>query len=352
MTKKFYASLASLLIVASAIISLNFMGTTSSAATRYCETNSIISCGALTASELQQKYAANATGDLGAIYDHYGITSSMIAGAGSTKMGTVSKNGDVTVDGKVIATSALSVGRHTTTGSTPVSVAGKTIYQRPTQNVFTVDSQTAFIFLDGQGKFIAAIITSCGNPVIATPVPTPPVVPPVVPPGVPPTPVYNCTSLTASKIDRTSYRFTLKASATNATITGYTIDFGDNSSETLTATQTTTDHAYSKPGNYSSVLTAVFDVNGVEKTATAPACAVVIAVATPPCAVPGKEAYPVDSPLCKEDTPVVPVVAQPTLPSTGPTDILGGGFALSSLTAAGYYWNTSRRNLISKFLNR
>lgn len=351
MNKKFYVSLASLLIVASAVISLNFMGNISSAATRYCDTNSIMKCGALTATELQQKYAANTPGDLGAIYDHYGISSAMIANAGSAKMGTVSKSGNVSVDGVVIATSALSVGRHTTSGSTAVTTGGTTVYQRPTQNVFIDESQTAFVFLDGQGQFLAAIITSCGNPVLATPIPKP-VPPPVVPPVVPPTPVYSCTSLTATKIDRTSYRFAPKASAQNATITGYKIDFGDGSNETLTATQTTTTHTYANPGNYNSVLTAVFSVNSIEKTATAPACAVVIAVATPPCTVPGKEAYPVDSPLCKEDVPVTPVVAQPTLPSTGPGDLIGGGFALSSLTAAGYYWSASRRNLISKFLNR
>lgn len=310
-----------------------------SAATRYCDTNSIIRCGALTAPELQQKYAAN-EGDLQAIFAHYGITSTMIAEAGSAKMGTVTKSGDVIVDGKVIATAAQSVGRHTTSGSTAVQIGNTTVYQRATSNVFIDEQQSAFVFLDNEGQFKVAIITSCGNPVVATPTPKPK-----------PQPVYACDSLTASKIDRVTYRFTPKASATNATVTKYIINFGDGTTETVAASQTTVNHTYSKAGNYSTRLTAVFDVEGRERTDSGASCQVSISVDTEPCPLPGKEAYPKDSPNCKEDTPPV-TPPQPPLPSTGPMDFLGGTIAVGSLTAAGYYWQSSRRQLIDRFLNR
>ena len=40
------------------------------------------------------------------------------------------------------------------------------------------------------------------------------------------------------------------------------------------------------------------------------------------------------------------------IPSTGPTDLLAGGLGISSLTAAGYYWRQSRRQLMNKMLGR
>ena len=59
----------------------------------------------------------------------------------------------------------------------------------------------------------------------------------------------------------------------------------------------------------------------------------------PPCEIPGKEHLPKDSPECVE-TP-------PELPKTGLDMMIGGGIGLGSLTAAGYYYASSRRNLLS-----
>jgi hypothetical protein len=40
------------------------------------------------------------------------------------------------------------------------------------------------------------------------------------------------------------------------------------------------------------------------------------------------------------------------IPSTGPTDLLASGLGVSSLTAAGYYWRQSRRQLMNKLMGR
>ncbi len=49
-----------------------------------------------------------------------------------------------------------------------------------------------------------------------------------------------------------------------------------------------------------------------------------------------------------EESPIVP----PELPKTGLQTIIGGTIGIGSITAAGYYWAASRRNLLSTLLNR
>ena len=58
----------------------------------------------------------------------------------------------------------------------------------------------------------------------------------------------------------------------------------------------------------------------------------------------------VDSPLCKEEEPVVTPPA--SIPSTGPTELILSMAGVGSLTGAGYYWRSSRREFINKMLGR
>lgn len=253
MKTKFYLSLAGLVLVVSAVIGLNFMSKPASAL-RYCDDNSIIRCGALDARELQSKYAANDR-NLQAIFSHYGISSSMIASAGSAKIGTVKKNGEVIVDGKVIATAAQTVGRHNVSGSTPVKIGNSTYYQRKPADVFIVDSQQAFVFLDAKGNFVAAILQPCGNPIVATPVPKP-------------TPKYSCDSLDVITESRTIFKYTTKRTVQNATYvrtvfitrdgTGKEIDRANSTDGTMRINLT-------KPGTYSVEAQIVVKVDGQEK---------------------------------------------------------------------------------------
>lgn len=269
MKKKFYASLAALVVVLSGILTFNiFNGESLAALPRDCDSNSIINCGAVNQGELTSKYKANATGDLPAIYNHYGISSGMIA-AGAP-MGEVHKDGRVTLNGETVATGASSIGRKNIfSGSTTMNIGGRTYYNTPNSRAFASESIAAYIFLDKNGEFIAAILTSCGNPVSAVKVPKKPA------------PAYKCDGLAATDISREEYRFTAAASASNgATISGYTFDFGDG--KTQTSTGKTISHTYDKPGEYTAKVTANVTVDGQAKTATGPQCQVKVTVSKNP----------------------------------------------------------------------
>lgn len=211
---------------------------------RDCDANSVIYCGAYSKDEFLQKYNANATGDLHAVYAHQGIDAANIANA---KDGITTKSGDVIVDGKVVATNAHSVGRNNKPGSTSFVAGGTTFYDRPNSLAFASSSIQAFVFFDANGQFTGAIIKSCGNGLQATPVP-------VTPPPTPPAPTAACVSLTVASIDRTRARFTATGSVTNgATINSYFFDFGD--SHSLDWNGPVADHVYEKPGTYTAKVT-------------------------------------------------------------------------------------------------
>ena len=258
------------------------------AASRECDSNAIIRCGAMTEAELAQKYAANTTGDLDNIYSAYGITGNMIANHAGT-LGYVTKTGDVVVDGKVVATDAYSLGRMYRSGSIAKTIDGVKYYEGSTSVRFAATRLDAFVYRDTSGKFIGAILLICGNAIRATPVPQP---------------VYKCDGLTATKISRNEYSFTTKAVAANgATLRDYSYNFGDG---TTAAAGATTKHTYAKPGTYTVRVNVRVTVNG--QTVNAPGdCVVTVPVAPEPCPIPGKESLPKDSPLCVEDKPSVSI---------------------------------------------
>ncbi|PLS80750.1 hypothetical protein CYG49_04290 [Candidatus Saccharibacteria bacterium] len=151
----------------------------SAAGGRDCDTNAIVRCGALDTAEMQTKYNQNTSGDLPAVFAHYGITGADISNTANMKMGRVYKDGRIEVDGNTVATGARSVGRENMTGSNPVTIAGKTYYERSTNVSFDSASIPAIVIMKN-GVFHRAIITSCGNPVVATPKEQPKPVAPVV----------------------------------------------------------------------------------------------------------------------------------------------------------------------------
>lgn len=164
---------------------------------RDCDTNAVISCGALTTAELQKGYGK---AGVKAIYDYFGITSADIRDIDKYVVaGKVYKNGDVMVGNKLVATNAITAGRHNMSGSTRVSSGGATFYTRATSVSFRVNSITAFVLMK-DGRFSSAILAACANPVKATAKSTPPVVtpPPEAPPEAPPevTPAITPTTST------------------------------------------------------------------------------------------------------------------------------------------------------------
>jgi PKD repeat protein len=439
--RKVYLMVAGLAVVLGSVLLLNvFNGQSLAALPRDCDNNSIVNCGSLDMNEFKQHYAENKTGDLPAIYNSYGITADMINN-GTAKTGEVRKDGTVVVDGEVVATDAMSIGRQSISGSVPKSIAGKTYYNSPPSTSFRSNSIVAFVFFNADGTFKAAILTSCNNPVEGKPKPKP---------------VYKCEGLAVAPITRNKYEFTATASAAGgASIVNYTFDFGDG--QTVTSADRKVSHEYASADAYTAKVTANVKVGSETKPATGPECQAPITIAQPqyscdalsiraislekrqyafdltytakdgatlktvnydfgdgsgqsdvtpegtkdiqhsyakagnykttatlhfsidsevkdvkcevsiatspemcainptlpkndehcaPCAVPGKEQYPKDSPYCA----TTPAVTE--LPKTGPMDMLLGGVGVSSILAAGYYWFMSRRSLVEALLKR
>jgi len=318
--KKIYTLLAGLLIVTIVVIGLKFSGGggNASATQRICDTNSIINCGALTADELKSKYAANATGDLKDIYAYYGVNADMMSNASTAKIGQVSKNGKVTMDGKVIAIDAQSIGREYVDGSTAVNINGKTVYQRSTQSVFGgFESLDAFIFQRSDGSLSGIILLACGNPVAATSI--------IV------TPAYTCDTLSSTKISQTTNRFNIAYTVKNATFKSVTYVIKDASGkviDTKTSTDKTLDYEQSTAGKYTVQATVTVVANDKNATATSEGCKAVFEIAETPVTPP---------------TPPTTPPTTPELPKTGISGILASIVGLGTLvTGTGYYIKSRR----------
>lgn len=246
-------------VVAVGIVASVAFGTHSYAAIwsgQDCSTNAIIKCGVSSPNDLRAKYKASS--ELQALYGHFGVTSSAINS--TMYAGTVLNNGDVVVNGKTVATGAMSVGRHQDDGSgckgTPFTVAGRTYYQGTTACRFGTNpnytGQAAYVMLSSDGQFIGAVLKPCGNIIYAKPCPKP---------------VATCNSLTANAITsdmvgapKLSFNFVTKATASGgATIKNYVYNFGDGTS---TTTGATTSHTYKNSGTYNVTVTVNFSING------------------------------------------------------------------------------------------
>ncbi len=138
-------------------------------AQRDCDANAVIKCGALSTEELLQKY--NNQPDVQAIFGQFGISAQDMAQIGSTAVaGTVNRDGQVTVNGKVIATNATTAGRQNISGSTQTTGGGSQFYMRSPSASFQTHRLKAFVVKGKNGQFAFAILASCGNPVKAKPV--------------------------------------------------------------------------------------------------------------------------------------------------------------------------------------
>lgn len=238
---------------------------------RNCDNNAIMYCGAETAAEFKQKYDENKPGDLKAIYDHYWIPRDI-----QVVQGQSFKDGTVRVNGRVVATGAQSIGREAIPGSRPITIAGKTYYETPNSAAFKTDGLPTLVALDAQGNFKYAIISGCGNPVYAKPVP------PKTPekPKEEPKPAYACEALKMDSISTTKKRFTVTASASGgASITGYRIDLGDGN--TKDGTSRVFEHEYANAGNYTAKATALVKVGNETKEAAGAKCTVSVTIEKP-----------------------------------------------------------------------
>jgi len=241
-----FIALGAVIALASLVGMVSFSASASASESRECGDNAILRCGALSASELKKDYADNDRG-LKDIYSYYNIDASDIASSSSAKTGYVHTDGTVTVDGKVVATNASTVGRSGSLGGHKVNANGHTVYQGPNRLKSTL---SAFVFFNADGTYKSAVLKVCGNPVPATPKPKP---------------VYKCEALTASSVTLTKFNFVTTATAKDgATIKDYVYSFGDGKTATAGAT---TSHDYTAPGTYNVSVKVRVTVNGTVVTA-------------------------------------------------------------------------------------
>jgi len=162
-----------------------------------CSSNSVIKCGLFDTTQLsgllsgqtaiKDLYASSpfniSQADLNVINN-----TSTTTGGNYTVAGSVDTNNNVIVGGKVVATNAITAGRNPNSQDIKsVTFAGTKFYVRHPSASFAVPSLDAFVVMKA-GVFQYAILTPCGNPVAATPVPVK--VPTVT------TPIYQCVNLT------------------------------------------------------------------------------------------------------------------------------------------------------------
>lgn len=347
MRKRFYGYLSALIALLGTVLVINGFSATSQAAnidnSPDCDTVAIIKCGSYSKQELLKDYDANGYGDVGKVFGAFGISRSDIAN-GSFVEGVVWRDGRVTVGGKTVATGAVTAGRWNNPTSDMTRISGTSRAYKMSTKHFTSEGQTAMVRMVN-GKFAFAILKPCGNPVTATP-----------PKNPQPKPEYACVRLTAEKISRTKYRFVAKATGKNgAEIQRYEFGFGDGYG--ITVKENTYTYTYKKPGTYKTSVVVHVKVNGKIVETTAKTCKVNVTVKDKPqqpeepeeC----KPGIPVGDERCEEQ-PVTetPEETPPTIAETGPAEVMGGLAGIGGLTAAGYHWRASRRNLIDRLLNR
>ncbi len=140
------------------------------------QTNNIVPQGTHGYGDVTHHYNANTCGDVKAIFDHYWIKPALAPGDRVVD-GVSNNRGEVVAEGRVVAHSATSIGRHQIQHSRPVSIAGKTYYETSHVGGQAFANPGAslptLVVLDAQGNFKNAIIKDCGNPVYAKPVPPP-----------------------------------------------------------------------------------------------------------------------------------------------------------------------------------
>jgi uncharacterized repeat protein (TIGR01451 family) len=359
------------LIVAGAIIAVaSLVGAISLSATanaegRECGDNAIIRCGAMSASELKSEYAKNERG-LKKIYSYYNIDASDIASSTSAKTGTVHTNGEVIVDGKVVATNAYTVGRSGSLGGSKVDANGWSVYQGADRLKSTL---SAYVFFNADGSFKSAVIKVCGNPVKATPKP-------VSKPGISLTKTVNGgehatvpvgqtfmyeivvtntgnVALTNAVVTDTAPNEVTPLSASAGTLAGqkwtYTIpSLAVKESKTFTITA-----KYAVYASGTHINTACVDTPTIP--ATNPDACDSATTSTGEkitvCDTNTKQIITIDrsefdeSHMTTDQSKCQTIVTPPELPHTGITDMLGGGLGLSGLVGASWYYVGSRRSL-------
>ena len=216
-----------------------------------CNSFNVVYCGTHSISELQTAYSRT---EIKELYKEWYVTETMVQGGSNMREGVVDANGNITVDGRVVATNAITVQSKAGTRQPQPQRSyktsnGYTYYQYTTGQSF-VDgpkSYNIYAWFDNNGSFITGVIKDCGNPVWGNPT-TPPA-----------KPALTCDALQVTEISRNTFKFSVKATAKGgASITSYTYNFGDSNIKTTNSSEI--QYTYAQEGNYTVTIT----VNGKE----------------------------------------------------------------------------------------
>lgn len=212
--------------------------------------------------------------DLQANYNWAGASQSLVSGmsTSNTALGTLYKDGHLTVNGETVGTDAWVTARFSGP-SGYVHVTGN-IYARKTTTSFAESSAQVLVVYGANGQVAFAVMVECGNSIKVTPKPVE-------------KPVVACNQLAFNKKSDTDYTLTASASVKNATITGYTFTFGDGQTKDVStsATSASADHTY-KPGSYTANVSVSYkDLNGKAGTVSSAACAGKVTISQPEAAV-------------------------------------------------------------------
>lgn len=311
-----------------------------------CSDNSIVRCGFTSYEGLTAAYNNNQYGDIRTIFDHYWIKPTLEPGTRAV-MGVADSNGNVVADGRVVASNASSIGRQAIKNSHPISIGGKTYHE--TSHVggkaFApgVTQLPAIVVLDEAGNFKYAVITDCGNPIYATPVP---------PPAPEPKDIQVC-ELESKKI------ITIKENQFDQA--KHSKNLADCAEKKIVVCELATKR-YPVTIKESQFDTAKHSKNPKDcKEVPAPEKIKVCDLESKTWITISKSMYnekkhstnqadcevaPVTPP--KKPTPPAPKPVQAStpveLPKTGMGSLMGSAFGLTSMTIAAYYYAVSRRN--------
>ena len=324
-----------------------------------CNKFNVVYCGTHSMSELQTAYSRT---EIKELYKEWYVTETMVQGGSNMREGVVDANGNITVDGRVVATNAITVQSKAGTRQPQPQRSyktsnGYTYYQYTTGQSF-VDgpkSYNIYAWFDNNGSFITGVIKDCGNPVWGNPT-TPPA-----------KPALTCDALQVTEISRNTFKFSVKATAKGgASITSYTYNFGDNNIKTTNSSEI--QYTYAKEGNYTVTIT----VNGKEAGEVKrqnPNCQKTVTVKPEPkmivCVIEeggkkytkeikkeefNEKIHKTNLDECKEtptptpNTPSTPTPS-PELPTTGASDAIMSALGLGGLTTATIAYIASRRQM-------
>jgi hypothetical protein len=280
--------------------------------------------------------------DLKAVYRWSGATDASVSNmsTGNTKLGTLYKNGDIQVNGKVVGHDAW-VSARFGAGRPGFEKVPNTdgVYARKTTTSFANPSAQVLVHFTGNGTADFAVMSSCGNAVKFPPKQTPP-----SPPKPQPKPELACVMLSGNQVTNTrKFAFTARATAKNTTITKYVFDYGDSHKDTVTTAKTsaTASHTYGKDNTTYTARVTVFSKD-FPSGKTSGDCTFKAKTPKPTECKPG---IPQGDKRCTECKPGVPEGSSecqpPTLPPaelphTGAGDVIGVFGATAVVAAIGH----------------